>query len=379
MASADFTATHPATPAETHTRDLQARYELVTDLVLDLVVQFSPDWVLTYCSPAAYGLLGAAPEVLLGYSLYALIHPDDAGLLDEAHDSLRTIQAPLVLRLRWLRADGGEFYAETTLRAIYADGSLAGIVAFARDLRPHLALEQFVEHELELATERERIAFLTAFIRHVSHDFRTPLAIINSSMFFLRRELDEEQRAARATVVEAQVQRLNGFIEEINTIVHLNVPAWYHLVEVNVQQLASKTLLELDEPQRSRLHLAMPGVLPPISGDFTLLKFALLHLLQNALHHTDADTQITLSAVNHGAVVTLMVHDTGEGIAPEHLPHIFAYFFRGDQNRSTKTGMVGLGLPIVRKIIETHGGSVEVESTLEAGTTVALTLPIWRH
>jgi len=101
----------------------------------------------------------------------------------------------------------------------------------------------------------------------------------------------------------------------------------------------------------------------------------LLHLLDNARQYTPAGGTITIGCTLEAAQLTLWIRDTGIGIAPQDLPHIFDRFFRADPARTHSAGNKGLGLSIAKAIIEAHGGTVHAESTVGQGTMVSFTLP----
>jgi signal transduction histidine kinase len=116
-----------------------------------------------------------------------------------------------------------------------------------------------------------------------------------------------------------------------------------------------------------------PSDLPLVLADAGRLGYALGNLLDNALTYTDRGGRITLSAAKAGDRIALTVADTGVGIPPEHLPHVFERFFRvPGQSRGTGTG---LGLAIVREIVSAHDGTITCESRPHAGTVFRITLP----
>ena len=101
----------------------------------------------------------------------------------------------------------------------------------------------------------------------------------------------------------------------------------------------------------------------------------LRNLLNNALAHTPEGGTITVTARTAGEQVAVTVHDTGTGIAPEHLPHVFDRFYRADQSRR-KTGGAGLGLAIVKQLVIAIGGTITAESAPGQGSTFTFTLPV---
>src|SRR6202011_3713818 len=102
----------------------------------------------------------------------------------------------------------------------------------------------------------------------------------------------------------------------------------------------------------------------------------LRNLLANALAHTPAGGSITVSAHSAGDQLTVRVVDTGPGISAEHVPNLFERFYRVDSSRARATGGAGIGLAVVKQLVEAHGGMVGVRSVVGAGTTFSFTLPL---
>ena len=101
----------------------------------------------------------------------------------------------------------------------------------------------------------------------------------------------------------------------------------------------------------------------------------LINLLDNALRYTSSGGTVTVSIEEVGNTVVIAVQDTGPGIAPEHLPHLFERFYRAESARDRESGGVGLGLAIVKEIAEAHGGTVRVASEVGKGSVFTVTLP----
>jgi signal transduction histidine kinase len=112
-----------------------------------------------------------------------------------------------------------------------------------------------------------------------------------------------------------------------------------------------------------------------VQGDRTRLEQLVWNLLENALRYTQPGGRVELRLRHEGDQATLTVSDTGVGIAAEHLPRLFERFYRVDKARSRSNGGTGLGLSIVKRVAETHGGSVAVSSALGQGTIFTVTLP----
>jgi two-component system sensor histidine kinase BaeS len=113
----------------------------------------------------------------------------------------------------------------------------------------------------------------------------------------------------------------------------------------------------------------------PVVADPHRLQQAVGNLTGNAIRYTRRGGRVTLSALVSGDAAVITVRDTGVGIADEHLPHIFERFYRADASRSRQTGGSGLGLAITKYLVEAHGGTIEVSSQLESGSTFVIRLP----
>ncbi len=110
--------------------------------------------------------------------------------------------------------------------------------------------------------------------------------------------------------------------------------------------------------------------------DRVLFQRAIANLVENAVSHTPAGGNVTLAARADDGVVRIDISDTGEGIPPQHLPHVFDRFYRADSARSSRGGHMGLGLAIVHAVVELHGGSIAISSELGRGTRVNVALPL---
>ncbi|MEF3274710.1 MAG: PepSY domain-containing protein [Chloroflexus sp.] len=217
------------------------------------------------------------------------------------------------------------------------------------------------------------------FISSASHELRAPLTLIRASAeVALRNAEDEDQRALLSDVL-SESDHMRRLVDDLLTLSRLDSGA----LPLHRQPIVLTDFLA--DIQRQVARLSNEGriqiVRGPVSGtvlaDPDRLRQVLLILIDNALRYTPANGMITLAAESVGKQIRISVRDTGCGIAPEHLPHIFERFYRADpaRNRSDNNTHAGLGLSIAKGLIEAHGGTIGVESTINVGTTVWLTLP----
>jgi signal transduction histidine kinase len=179
-------------------------------------------------------------------------------------------------------------------------------------------------------------------------------------------------------MVELEVGYLSRLIDDLFELSQIDSGVLaLHIEQANVRDLISDTLEGLTlEAQNRRLRLEgqVDGV-GSAAMDTRRIQRVLYNLLQNAMRHTPADGSIFIRAKEAGSEVEVSVEDTGEGIAPEEMPHIFERFHRKDQARSRASGGSGLGLSIAKGIVEAHGGRIWVESVVGRGTRFTFTLP----
>jgi signal transduction histidine kinase len=145
-------------------------------------------------------------------------------------------------------------------------------------------------------------------------------------------------------------------------------------LEPMIQDLVDQLTLLADDRQIT-LSFESQTVLP-VLGDAQWLTHALINLLDNALHYTPPGGTVTIRLQEVGEEVAVSVEDTGHGIEPEHLPHLFERFYRTDWARAKDAGGTGLGLAIIKEIAEAHGGTVSVTSQVNKGSVFTLHLPL---
>ncbi len=247
----------------------------------------------------------------------------------------------------------------------------------ARSLALSLERERLAEANRRnlMARESERLG--RVLLNTVSHELRTPLTTITGSISALMDPStggDPEAREILLAETLAAADRLNRIVENLLSMSRLEAGRLkLNRSKVDPTDLASVALVGLhrrlaDHP----LEVRIDESLSPVRGDFVLLVQALSSLLQNAADHTPPGTPIRFAIEGTGAEVRLTVSDTGPGVAPEELPHLFETFYRG---RKTASGGVGLGLSICRGIVEAHGGRIAAANNPGGGLSVSIILP----
>ncbi len=211
----------------------------------------------------------------------------------------------------------------------------------------------------------------------VSHELRTPLTVLEGNLRAAVDgvvSLDEEELAN----LYGQTRHLSRLVNDLQDLALAEANTLsLHFEPVSLHTLlmeTAATFQPIAEEQAIELMVELHPV-PKISADSVRLRQVFHNLISNALRHTPAEGTITIRLEQNEEVAVISIRDTGVGILPAQLPHIFDRFFRTDRSRSTATGGFGLGLAIVKALIKLHNGSISVQSAVGVGTTFVIRLP----
>jgi heavy metal sensor kinase len=217
------------------------------------------------------------------------------------------------------------------------------------------------------------------FTADASHELRTPLTAVKGQVdVALSKPRDAEAYQQVLQAVNEEVDRMIRLVASLLTLARADarqIPISYD--KVNLSELVTGALEQV-RPLAAQQGVTLQVVSSPdltLQADEDLLLQLLLNLLDNAIKYTEARGEVSVGWEESGQQVRLWVRDTGVGIADEHLPHLFDRFYRVDKARSRAQGGVGLGLAINGWIVQAHGGSISVESSVGKGSTFTVWLP----
>lgn len=219
------------------------------------------------------------------------------------------------------------------------------------------------------------------FITGVCHEFRTPLASILLFLHAVTHGIITGETAGDYynQFIHQEILRLNSLLDDLLDLTTLTFgkDIW-KLGYINVQTLVSRVYIKL-KPEIDRhlmvVEMEFPINLPHMRGDEERVEQVLTNILANALQYSSDGGRIKIMAQAYDNFVTISVSDQGPGIPPEDLPYIWDCFYRVEKSRNRSTGGTGLGLAVVKQIVEGHGGSVEVQSEPGWGSTFSFILP----
>lgn len=367
---------------------------------------------ITLANPCVLTLFGYTEPEIIGAPIELLVPANVRG----AHSGHRNsfLKSPsnrpmgLGLELFAERKDGTHFPVEISLSKYYAAGQLY-VVAFIIDITErkksqdllkqiNMELEKMVEDrtaslqkalaELEqsqeelsraLAKERELNEMKSRFVTTASHEFRTPLSTILSSVSLIgkyRDNTEQEKRDKHIHRIKSAINDLTDILNDFLSIGRLEegkISA--NRIRFNVSRFVEGLINEVKVLSRPGQQLTSHcGGLPVITTDRSIIKHILYNLLSNAIKYSHDDSRIDLTVGTDDKLLVLKVSDNGIGIPPEDMPHMFERFFRGRNSMNIQG--TGLGLNIVGKYVELLNGTINFESKLNVGTTFTVTIPL---
>ena len=311
--------------------------------------------------------------VMLSFDGLILYANDTAKALwqeNETELQERKIQIINFLQTMNQRNNEGEKFARLTLEIQVLQVVMAPMSEI-EGIRGHVAVLRDITASLR--SEKARREFLAS----VTHELRTPLHLIQGYLEAIQDEvIPENQRGEYIELVLDEAKRLGRLVTDLQDInwlergqtlqrVSLDVNNFMNDIEQRFQGRAQELGISLEVSKGSGELFADPDRLLQV----------FINLLDNAMGHTPRGKTVRVLIMDENHLLRLAVQDEGEGIPKEALPFIFDRFFRVNKARSRKDGGMGLGLAIVRQIVEAHGGTIKVESDMGKGTTFWITLP----
>lgn len=267
-------------------------------------------------------------------------------------------------------------------------------VSSRSDTRPDIVLQGDDIDELEAAFGqmanliRQQIQQLKQtdhlrreLVANVSHDLRTPVTSLQGyleTMLLKEGALSTQERRRYLEIAAAQSRRLGDLITELFELAKLNSQEMKPHVESFslgelVQDVVQKFRLVVEQ-KRVTLQAKFDTDLPCVSADIGLIERVLDNLIENALRYTPEGGRVTVTLSLMSDKIMTQVADTGCGISPEELPHVFDRYYRVGESQQAGDGGAGLGLAITKRILELHGSSIEVRSAIDTGTTFSFSL-----
>ncbi len=325
---------------------------------------------------------GTTLEEVRGSGWKAVHHPDHVDRVT------RKFEHHVRMGLDWedtfpLRGRDGRYRWFLSRMKVTRDesGAVSRLFGTNTDVTEQLHMAEELRQNAALNSESDRRK--DEFLAMLSHELRNPLAAISNAMHLLRLQEDEDplQQHARA-IIERQVAQLVRIVEdlmEVSRITTGRLQLRQDRVDVGgIVERAVETTRPLMDQRRHKLAVSLPRRPIWLCADAARLEQVLVNLLTNAAKYTNMGGYVWLTVEESGDECQLRVRDTGMGIAPELLPRVFDLFTQAERSLDRSQGGLGIGLALVKRLVEMHRGWVEVHSVLEQGSEFVVHLPVVR-
>ena len=365
--------------AEAAVEDSELRYRRLFETAQDaiLILDAGTKKILD-ANPFIEDLLGYSQAEFVGKELWQL------GLLRDVEESkaaFRELQEQGYIRYENLpleTKDGRKVEVEFVSNVYQVDHHEV-IQCNIRDITERSRLERQTHEQAEALAELHQRK--DEFLAMLSHELRNPLSAIFNALHVLRLQDTENPIQQKAKIIiERQVGQLAHLVDdllEVSRVITGRIQLHQERLEMRgIVERAIESARSLIDRRKHELSVSLPAEPIWLQGDPTRLEQVVVNLLNNAAKYTDQGGHIRLSAQQEGGEVVLRVRDTGIGVAPELLPRIFDLFTQADRTLDRSQGGLGIGLSLVQKLVELHGGTVEAHSAgLGQGSEFIVRLP----
>jgi PAS domain S-box-containing protein len=369
--------------AEEELRQAEERMRSVVDHVIDGIITIDERGRIESFNPAAEKLFGYARADVIDKNVNVLMPEPYRGQHDGyVSNYLQTGQAKIIGLGREVvgkRKDGSTFPMELAVSEFRIENRryFTGIV---RDITERKQLEQELRQRLAELAEADRQK--NEFLAMLAHELRNPMAPMRNALHLMKVPgVDEEMTGQARSMMERQLDQLVRLVDDlldISRIIRGKIELHKEVLDVAAAVMrAVETAQPVIEAQGHGLSMELPDKPIWVEADLIRLSQVIANLLTNAAKYTDQAGRILLTARAEDGEAVVRVEDTGIGIAQEMLPKIFDLFVQGDRSLARSQGGLGIGLTLVKRLVEMHGGSVSALSAgVGQGSEFVIRLPI---
>jgi PAS domain S-box-containing protein len=361
----------------TERKRLEEERDRFFTLSMDMLCIAGLDGYLRRVNPAFEKVLGYTAEELLALPVFDFVHPDDRAATIAEYEKLSRGEPTTFLENRFRCKDGSFKWVGWSYFPVPQEGLAYGVGRDTTQLKQIHKILRLRAEELEQANRVK-----DEFLATLSHELRTPLtAILGWSRLLRAGQIDETGLARAIQIIERNAEAQSKLIEDLLDVSRIITGK----LRMEFQPVALAPLVETVinglRPVAEARHLQLDSVIDPtagpVTGDPTRLQQVVTNLLSNAIKFTPEGGRVGVRVEQADSHARIIVQDTGIGIDPQALPHIFERFHQADSSNTREQGGLGLGLAIVRYLVERHGGAVTADSRGKGkGAVFTIDLPL---
>ncbi len=367
--------------AESLLKESEEKYRMISENISDMVCIHDPDGEFTYISPSIIELLGFSPQEWEGKMPYGLLVGKDEKKYLEAIDPSFLLQKEMISqRLKFKTKAGQTLWFETVTKPVFnLEMELVGIQTVSRNVMNFVEAEKEMKKALD--KERELNELKSRFVTMASHEFRTPLTAIRSSIELLSIYSENTESSVREKLMRhyekiiKETKRLTSLMNDILILGKAEAGKTpFEPEDVNINELCLQ-VLELHESQEveRKVALSITGSEKNFWIDPELMNPVISNLISNALKYSKNKPAPRLDVYVEEDNLSIKVQDFGIGIPSDELNQLYKSFFRA--RNVTNIQGTGLGLVIVKQLVDLHKGKIFVESVLGEGTIFTIEIP----
>ena len=377
------------------TSELELQRRRIEDIVAHVPGVVWESWGRPGTGDQRVDFISSHVEKMLGYSKeewlstpnfgLSLVHPDDRERVAAEAAAVFASGKGGAIRFRWMRKDGHEIWVESQSIVVCDETGPVGMRGVTIDITAAVNAEieraellKLESHARQQAEEASRLK--EEFLATVSHELRTPLnAVVGWSRLLRTGKLDNDGISHAVDVIERNAEAQRQIIEDLLDVsrivtgkLRINTQPVDVLLVIHAAIDAVRPAAEAKEIEIST-HVEAPDTI--VKADVERLQQVLWNLLANAVKFTPASGAIDVYLEKHDSLAEIRIEDSGPGIPEQFLPHIFERFSQADGSITRKHGGLGLGLAIVRHLVELHGGTVSASNRKNGGAVLTVQLP----
>jgi PAS domain S-box-containing protein len=364
--------------AEEALRQSEAQKNALINAIPDMILELDANGIVLSYKPRARLISRLRPQEYIGQHLSTIYPPD--------------LVEPMLILVRRALSTGqlqvfdyeSPLVKESALReARIIAIDQTRVLVISRDVTEHKAMQQaLLERErLEVALQKEQELnqLKTRMMRRISHEFRTPLSVImasNELLWHYNGRMTSQQRQDHFARIQDEIHNMGEILKSISFILQTQAqPSTLEMKPCDLKLICDQTVQQIQSRADTfrRIDVIAEGDVCLLPADEDLIQRMLAHLLSNAVKYSPAESSISVELSRQAGEIVLRVTDLGIGIPEWDQPRLYEPFFRGS-NVGETSGM-GLGLALVKHVVELHDGRIDINSAVERGTTVTIVLP----